>query len=288
MADDSFRRDLETLKRMPLETIAARWGYVRDTKASTRMNPVLRGPGLPRIVLKLQDNGHWTYFNTQDPDDNGTAVDFMKNRGLSFAAMRATTRATFLDTWRRAREHPAPPWLIRRGILRATLDTWKPLVRCDDGGHVLFAHRNARRMITGFEIAPPDGPRRFATGGRRALFALASPTPAAITALVITEGAVNALSLAQIDGCPTDHAFLSTAGAPGKAQCAQISRAARVLPALRSIILAQDGDAAGDRQAETLRSRVEHPSHVRMQRRRPPDNTDWNDILRNRDRTTTD
>ena len=281
MADDAFRKDLEAIKRMPLETIAARWGYVRDTHASTPMNPVLRGPGLPKIVLKRQMNGHWTYFNTKDPDDNGTAVDFMKNRSLSFAAIRATRRATFLDTWRRAREHPAPPWLIRRGIRRATLDTWKPLIRCDDKGHVLFAHRNARRIITGFEIAPPDGPRRFATGGRRALFALASRTPEDITALVITEGAVNALSLAQIDGCPTEHAFLSTAGAPGAAQCAQISHAARILTALTTIVLAQDGDAAGDRQADTLRSKVDIPARVRMTRRRPPDNTDWNDILRN-------
>ena len=67
------------------------------------------------------------------------------------------------------------------------------------------------------------------------------------------------------------------------AQCAQISLAARILPALTTIILAQDGDAAGDRQADTLRSRIDLPAHVRMTRHRPPDNTDWNDILRNRD-----
>ncbi len=87
MADDAFRKDLEAIKRRPLDTIAARWRYVRDTRASTPLNPVLRAPGLPKIVLTLQDNGHWTSFNIQDADDNGTAIDFMRNRGLTVAAI---------------------------------------------------------------------------------------------------------------------------------------------------------------------------------------------------------
>ena len=37
---------------MPFETIAAAWGYVRDPEASTRANPVLRAPGLPKLVIR--------------------------------------------------------------------------------------------------------------------------------------------------------------------------------------------------------------------------------------------
>lgn len=101
-----------------------------------------------------------------------------------------------------------------------------------------------------------------------------------LESLVVTEGAVDALSLAQIDGCPADRAFLSTAGAPSRSQCGQIGLAARTLQNLSFVVLAQDGDEAGDRQAETLRQRLKVPPHVTFRRRRPPDNTDWNDVVR--------
>ena len=75
------------------------------------------------------------------------------------------------------------------------------------------------------------------------------------------------------------HAFLSTAGAPSRRQREQIGLAARTLPNVRTVVLAQDGDEAGDRQAETLRERLKIPPHVTFQRRRPPANADWNDVV---------
>ena len=71
----------------------------------------------------------------------------------------------------------------------------------------------------------------------------------------MAEGAVDALSLAQIERCHVSQAFLSTAGAPSRSQCRQTGPAARTLPNFSFIVLAQDGDEAGDRQAETLRQR---------------------------------
>ena len=283
-ARPSWPVDFEDLKRRPFETIAADWGYVRDTAASTAANPVLRAPGLPKLVTRRRGNGHWIYFNTIDPDDNGTIIDFMLRRGLSYRDIcdrfAPPAGSDFRSLWDAAVPDPAPDRLIERGIQRQTLAVYRALIRRDRNGHVLFAHRDRNRIITGFEIAPPDGARRFAAGGTRSLFALCAAAAGDLTTLVITEGAIDALSLAQIDQCPTDHAFLSTAGAPAAAQCAQIGRAARILPAISTIILAQDADDAGDRQAETLRTRVDRPSHVCVLRRRPPDNTDWNDVLR--------
>ncbi len=269
---------------MPFATIAAAWGYVRDPEASSSANPVLRAPGLPKLVTRRRDNGHWVYFNTRDSDDNGTAIDFMLRRGLSFADIRdrfggpAHAATDFRALWHQATPHPAPKWLIGRGITRETLDTYRPLIRCDRKGRVLFAHRDQHRTLTGFEIGPPDGVRRFATGGTRSLFALCADAEN-LNALVITEGAVNALSLAQINQCPTRQAFLSTAGAPSSRQCRQITRAAHRLPNLKTVILAQDHDEAGERQAETLREKVHLPTHVAFHRHRPPENTDWNDIV---------
>ena len=277
--------DFDALKRRPFADIAAAWGYVRDPDASTRANPVLRAPGLPKLVLKQLENGHWVYFNTIDPDDNGTIIDFMCRRGLSYRDICARfapptpDRGDFQSRWQAAVPDPAPDRLIARGISAETLAFYRPMIRRAANGHLLFAHRDRNRCLTGFEISPPDHRRRFAAGGTRSLFALCAASAATLTTLVITEGAINAISLAQIDHCPGDQAFLSTAGAPAAAQCAQIGYAARVLPALNTIILAQDADAPGDRQAETLANRIDRPTHVSLHRRRPPDNIDWNDIL---------
>ena len=97
---------------------------------------------------------------------------------------------------------PAPEWLAGRGIRQETLDACRPLIRRDSGGRLLFAHRDRNRRITGFEIGPPDGARRFATGGTRSLFAL---------------------------------------------------RAARTLPNVRTVVLAQDGDETEERQMSRSR-----------------------------------
>lgn len=284
--NSSYRVDFDAIKRMPFERIAAAWGYVRDAEASTRASPVLRAPGQPKLVARLRENGHWVYFSTLDADDSGTAIDFMLGRGLSFADIRArfgkpvADARDFRSLWREAAPDPAPEWLVGRGIRKETLEFYRPLIRCDRNGRVLFAHRDRRRALTGFEIGPPEGARRFATGGTRSLFALRAGTAEDLQALVVAEGAVNALSLAQIDQCPASRAFLSTAGAPSPRQCEQIGLAARLLPGLRTVILAQDNDEAGERQAETLRERAQIPARVAIQRRRPPENADWNDIVR--------
>ncbi len=277
--------DFDALKRRPLEGIAADWGYVRDPQASTRANPVLRAPGQAKLVTKLCPNGHWVYFSTLDSDDHGTAIDFLLRRGLSFAEIRtrygtpAGTARDFRRHWHAAVPDPAPAWLVGRGIRPETLAAARPLIRRDRHGRVLFAHRDRHRRLTGFEIGPPDGARRFATGGSRSLFAVRAGHAADLKTLVITEGAVDALSLAQIEQCHPSQAFLSTAGAPSRRQREQIGLAARTLPNVRTVVLAQDHDEAGERQAEALRRQLEVPSQVAFQRRRPPEHADWNDVI---------
>ncbi len=277
---------LDAGRRVPFGDIAAEWGYVRDPAAPARASPVLRAPGLPKPVTTRRGNGHWVHFSTLDPDDSGTAVDSMLRRGLSLSDIRARHQSPdaaprdFRGVWNGATPDPAPEWLAGRGVRRETLDACRPLVRRDGGGRVPFAHRDRNRALTGSGIGPPDGPGRFATGGTRGLFAVRAGTAAGLKAPVVTEGSVDALSLARIDGCPADHAFLSTASTPSGRQCGQIGLAARALPNVRAVVLAQDGDAAGDRQAETLRGRLQLPPHVTLVRRQPPDGQDRNDVVR--------
>ena len=237
---------------MPFERVAADRGYVRDERASTRANPVLRAPGLPKPVTRRRGNVHRACFSTRDPDGSGTAIGFMPSRGLSFAGIRA-----------------------RFGTPAAC----RPLIRRDSSGRVLFARRGGSRRLTGFGIGPPDGPGRFATGGTRSLFAVRAGSAGDIEALAVTESAVDALSLARTDGCPAGQAFLSTAGAPSRSQRERTGLAAGVFPNVRTVILAQDGDEAGERQAGILRERLKVPPHVTVRRRRPPENAGWNDVV---------
>ncbi len=121
--------------------------------------------------------------------------------------------------------------------------------------------------------------RRFASGGTRSLFSVFAGNVDTIETLFITEGAINALSLAQIERCHPACAVLSTGGAPSKRQLEQISVAARIIPNVRTVALAQDNDAAGERQAATLRDRLGVPAHVTVRRHPPPGKADWNDIV---------
>ena len=123
--------DADTVKRMPFERVVADWGYVRDERASTRTNPVLRAPGLPKLVTRRRGNGHWVYFNTRDAENNGTAIDFMPNRGLAFANIRARFGAPaamrrFQIVWNEAMPDPVPEWLAGCGIRPETLDACRP------------------------------------------------------------------------------------------------------------------------------------------------------------------
>ena len=155
---------LDAVKRVPFGDIAAEWGYVRDPAAPARASPVLRAPGLPKPVTTRRGNGHWVYFSTLDPDDNGTAVDFMLRRGLSLSDIRARHQSPdaalrdFRGVWNGATPDPAPEWLAGRGVRRETLDACRPLVRRDGGGRVLFTHRDRNRALTGSGTGPPDGP----------------------------------------------------------------------------------------------------------------------------------
>jgi hypothetical protein len=58
-----------------------------------------------KIVLRLDGDGHWTYFSVRDERDNGTIVDFLQRRGcLTLGAVRQEVRA-----WSGMERLPAAP-----------------------------------------------------------------------------------------------------------------------------------------------------------------------------------
>ena len=283
--------DFDDLKRRPFAEIAAGHGYRIDRKGSTRNALLLRADGKPKLVCRCGANGHWVYFSTLDGSDSGTAVDFLLNRGLSFAEIGDLCApgggerpgSCFKSQWQAASPQDAPAPLAGRGIGRETLEHYRPLIRGDGRGHAFCGHRDGGRRLTGFEIAPKIGPRRFATGAQRSLFALCADRAGDVRTLVVAESAVDALSLAQLDRRPAGAVYLSTAGTPSARQKRQIVDAIGRLPNLSAVVLAQDADAGGEMQAGALLAAFDERIRAMTERRRPPEGADWNDLLAGQD-----
>jgi hypothetical protein len=68
-------------------------GYETDSKKSTRKTYVLKNAGEVLIVSRDTD-GHYVYFNAQNPADSGTIIDYIQKRtGKNLGQVRKTLRA---------------------------------------------------------------------------------------------------------------------------------------------------------------------------------------------------
>lgn len=62
-----------------LTQYAANLGYEIDKKKSTRHSIVMRMGNEDKVIISRQ-SGNWVYFSVYDDQDNGTIIDFVKNR----------------------------------------------------------------------------------------------------------------------------------------------------------------------------------------------------------------
>lgn len=140
----------------------------------------------------------------------------------------------------------------------------------DAGGNVLFPHRDAEG-VAGFEHKN-RGWTSFLPGGRRAL--RGSNVFADDTCLVLVESAIDALSFHQVHSAPRA-SYASTAGTLREHQRVVLRQTLKALPAGVAVVLAFDGDTAGDWLAE----QVQELGNVTFSRCCPPTGKDWNDHL---------
>src|SRR3954466_13584364 len=83
--------ELDRFKRMNLCDFAASRGYrlVRreptrggGSRGATTSSLLMRHAATDdKIVVRLDRDGHWTYFSVRAARDNGTIVDFLERRG---------------------------------------------------------------------------------------------------------------------------------------------------------------------------------------------------------------
>jgi hypothetical protein len=297
---DRFKRDIHLV-----EFAAARYGYVRDRRESSRACHVLRHEGSDdKIVVRQGKDGHWTYFSVRDDRDNGTILDFVQARGARSIREACEELRHYVHAAPRGVELPAAPsrgehhdlrtaaqafadatvadnspYLNERGIRPETLadprfqGTW----RVGSRENVLFVHRGDGEVVTGFEIKN-RGFTGFAAGGcKTAWQSKARPDD---QALVIAESAIDALSYHQLH---PEHAattrYLSTAGAPSRSQIDGLDRIFARLPEASTVVAAVDSDSAGEKLARGLQDLTGRHAKLTFQRDAPTGAKDWNELL---------
>lgn len=171
-------------------------------------------------------------------------------------------------TWRYLHEERSlPPAIIK---LAAFLD----LLREGPQASMWAAHIDERGVVTGWEERGPEW-RGFARGGSKTLFRFG---PQAATRLCVTEAAIDAMSLAAVEGMRESTLYLSTGGGWSP----QTDAALRLLSARRGavVVAATDADSQGEAFSERLRTLADAVG-CRWQRLRPPAE-DWNGVLKDR------
>ena len=90
-----FDAEIESFKvEIDLRAYAASQGYQLDRAESWKGSAVMRHPNGDKVIISRQSDGHYTYWSARDDRDNGTIIDFIKNRkGISLGAIRRDLRA---------------------------------------------------------------------------------------------------------------------------------------------------------------------------------------------------
>ncbi|TGV73605.1 DUF3991 domain-containing protein, partial [Mesorhizobium sp. M00.F.Ca.ET.149.01.1.1] len=159
---------------------------------------------------------------------------------------------------------------LHETVLRATIAAG--MLREGPHGSMWAAHVDSAGVITGWEERGPDW-RGFATGGAKVLFRLGRPEA---PRLCVTEAAIDAMSLAALEGLSLDTLYLSTGGGWSPATDAAI-RALAVRPG-GQLVAATDNNKQGDVYAGRLLTLAEEAG-CPGERLRPVAD-DWNTDLK--------
>ena len=265
-----MNQELDHFKRLDFATLVARLGYERDHKSSSGASTVLRTAAGDKVVVKLNGDD-WVYFSVHDQADHGTIVDFVQRRtggnlgqvrktirdlsghGFSLPVARSSGssstnpdlngRKKSLAVWNASRWNPEHPYLLDRGLDRATLADPRVLdtYRQDHRGNVIFPHRD-RQGLCGYELRNV-GFKSFGKDVKKGLWITANLKTA--SAIVIVESAIDALSHCQLYQLPL--AYVALGGSIGTRQrdlLTGLFAKAHARNAL--VIVATDNDRAGD------------------------------------------
>lgn len=296
------RRDIEEIReRVGCGAVLETSGFAIDAKESTRRAVKYRRGG--EIVIVTHGGQGWfdplgddkgDVFSLVARLDGGGFLDALDRvAGLigfqsiepewMAAAPTKTAIATIHDRWI-SRRNPRPSsetWRYLRftrfipvRILKGAIK--QGVLREGPYGSMWAGHVDEDGNICGWEERGPDW-RGFATGGAKVLFRLG---PSGAHRLCVTEAAIDAMSLAAIEGMREDTLYLSTGGGWSPNTAAALRQLARH-PDVQ-LVAATDANRQGEAFAYRLRQ-VADQAGCDWLRLRPPTD-DWNEVLKCQER----
>ncbi|NEI32603.1 DUF3991 domain-containing protein [Rhizobium leguminosarum] len=296
------RRDIEALReRVSCAAVLEKASFAIEIKGSTRRAIKFRRGG--EIIIVTHEGRGWFDPLSDAKGDVFGLVEHLDHVGFREGAERVADLVGFTitepewqplepdggydlslpDRWQ-ARRRPWPgssTWRYLNGerclpspLLRTAIKGG--LLREGPHGSIWAAHTDKTGVVTGWEARGPQY-RGFSSGGRKALFRLGSVTG---LRLAVTEAAIDAMSLAAIEGMREGTLYLSTGGGWSPATQAALRELAS-RPDTR-LVAATDANAQGDLFADRLRAIAEETG-CDWKRLRPPEE-DWNETLKIREK----
>ncbi|POH34088.1 MULTISPECIES: DUF3991 and toprim domain-containing protein [Sinorhizobium] len=296
------RREIEALRdQVSCAAVLEHAGFAIDAKESTRRAVKFRRGG--EIIIVTYEGRGWFDPLSDAKGDVFRLVEHLDRVGFPEGAERVAALVGFQITepeWQPARDgercdlsltarwqprrRPWPgsaSWRYLNGercvpanVLRATVKG--DLLREGPQGSMWAAHRDKVGVLTGWEARGPQY-RGFASGGTKVLFRFGSDSA---SRLAVTEAAIDAMSLAAIEGLREGTLYLSTGGGWSPTTEAALRELA-MKPGVQ-LVAATDANPQGDMFAERLRTLADDVG-CDWTRLRPPEE-DWNESLKIRER----
>ncbi len=228
------KAELQELKdKVPCAAVLEREGFALDVKESTRKAMKYRRDAA--IIIVIHDGKGWFDPLSDGKGDVFRLVEHLKGGSFVEAMDEVADLVDFVPSepvWQRESRDREPDlsvaerWQARRVPWRGS-STWRylrdvrhvpertiraaiaaNLLREGPLGSMWAAHTDAAGAVTGWEERGPDW-RGFARSGAKLLFRFGRPDA---SRLCVTEAAIDAMSLAALEGLRPDTLYLSTGG----------------------------------------------------------------------------
>ncbi len=291
------KKDIDELRgKVPCAAILEKAGFKVDLKESTRKAvKYRRGDG--EIVIVIHDGRGWFDPMSEAKGDVFSLAEHLGADGFPDALKQVADLVGFTPTepvWKRpVRQKPTAP-LARRWAERLKPGPGSPawrylaetraipdhliqeavdqdVLREGPRGSMWAAHTDESGAVAGWEERGPEW-RGFATDGSKVLFRLGAADPKRVC---VTEAAIDATSLAAIEGLRHGSLYVSTGGGWSPATEAAI-RALAARPGML-LVAATDSNLQGDVFCDRIRA-IAGEGGCGYDRLRPS-RDDWNEDL---------
>lgn len=297
------RKEIEDLRnRVACEAVLETSGFAIDVKESTRRARKFRRGA--EIVIVTHDGRGWFDPLSDAKGDVFSLVAILDQVGFAEAASRVaalsgfrlatplwkkatTPRASVLSRWEQ-RKRPEPGsevwrylcWTRALPVSVVRQAAQEGALREGPSGSMWAAHTDNSGALSGWEERGPTW-RGFASGGAKTLFRLG---PADARRLCVTEAAIDAMSLAAIEGVREGTLYVSTGG--GWSPTTEAALRSLISRFATQVVGATDANPQGEIFADRLRGLSEAMSSDWLRLR--PQADDWNEVLQEREKENAD